>query len=73
MAMISENLQTTIDTGLLKDEVSEALSKFIDFCITTGELLDSKKIMSAGTLSSQITYHFIHEHTYFLSKIQTCL
>jgi len=71
MNMISDNLKIDINIELLKEETAEVLNKFIQFCITTGELLDNKKIMSTGTLSSQITNHFIHEHQYFLHKIQT--
>jgi len=73
MNMISENLKTNPNLELLKEEVTEALNKFIQFCITTGRLLDKQQIMSAGTLSSDITNHFINEHQYFIHKIRTCM
>ena len=73
MNMISENLKTNVNLELLKEEVTETLNEFIQFCITTGKLLDKKQIMSVGTLSSDITNHFINEHQYFMHKIQTCM
>ena len=73
ISMISGNLKTKINIELLKEEVIEALNAFIQFCAKTGELLDNNKIMSAGTLSSMITNHFINEHKYFIHKIQTCV
>jgi len=73
MNMISENLKTHANLELLKEEVTEALNEFIQLCITTGRLLDKKQIMSVGTLSSDITNHFINEHQYFMHKIQTCM
>jgi len=73
MHMISENLQTNVNIELLKEEVTEALNEFIQFCFTTGKLLDKKQIMSAGTLSSDITNHFINEHQYFMYKLQKCM
>jgi len=73
MHMISENLNANVNIELLKEEVTEALDAFIQFCITTGRLLDKRQIMSAGTLSSDITNHFINEHQYFMHKMQTCM
>ncbi|MCL2285352.1 MAG: DUF2935 domain-containing protein [Firmicutes bacterium] len=73
MSMIGENTQVNLNVELLKEEVTETLNDFIQFCITTGQLLDKKQIMAAGALSSEITNHFVNEHHYFLHKIQTCV
>ena len=67
---IKENLHTDIDVGLLKNEVIYTLDEFIKYCEGVGELLDEKKIMSIGTLSSEVTNHFIKEHNYFIQKLE---
>ena len=73
ISMIGENLKAKINPELLKEETIEILNEFIKFCMTIGEQLDKKKIMSTGTMSSAITNHFIKEHRYVINKLETCL
>lgn len=68
--MIQKNLEIDVDTRLLAVETIEMLQEFIEFSQKIGELLNSKKLMSVGTLSSDITNHFIKEHKYFIEKIE---
>lgn len=71
--MIQKNLGIGVDIRLLTSETVEILQEFIDFSRKIGELLDNKKIMAIGTLSSDITSHFIKEHKYFIDKLKTCI
>ncbi|MCL1787247.1 MAG: DUF2935 domain-containing protein [Defluviitaleaceae bacterium] len=73
MYMIHENLGAGIDLALLKEEVTDALNGFNQLCQATGRLLDAKKIMCVGTLSSEVTNHFVNEHMYFMHKMQVCM
>ena len=68
--MIRDNLKMDVDLSLLKEEVVSFLEDFIDYSGELGELLDSKRVMSSGTLSSVVTNHFISEHRYFIGKLQ---
>ena len=67
---LSKNLGATPDLALLKEETATMVEAFTQFCFTAGGLLDSKQLMSTGTLSSEMTNHFINEHTYFLHKMR---
>ena len=73
ITMIKENMETHVDVSFLKEETIEALDEFILYVEKIGELLDSKRIMSVGTMSSEITTHFVKEHRYFINKLNTCL